>query len=205
MKFSIVIPTMPRKDVGYKYMLESLPYNLKVFKVVGIEEIYLYMNPADAGLFAPICEKENIKLNIIPIISHPQNTHTDYNFWIRNLVFDAQYCINELARLTDAEYLVRLEDDVVFYRSTFNHITKKKTYRTLVGALGLFLFRQDLAEFNDVINANSCAEYFKPLDWLPLAKSVELIHPNNYEHIGEMSSGGMMRNDAVKITNIRKK
>ena len=190
MSLSILIPTLPRKANSFDYVLNSLEYNKRLFDRPEVLDVFLYCDSQYLKVFEKYFN-ENAKFKHIQKVIHHKNKHPieSYEFWRTNLCLDFMYLINKSSRLTSANHLMWMEDDVFVKDSIVDEILKnKKSYilRSGLGSTCVVIKRKYKIKLLDRMNRFNVHEDV-PLD--SMLDKINARYLNKYSyHQGEISS-----------------
>lgn len=189
MSLSIVIPTLPRKDSGFDYILHTLEENKDFFQSEYIQNIFIYCDDKYLSTFTKYINEYNIIH--IPKIKHINNPFKEgtYDYWMVNLSFDFCYAIKEASKLTNATQIMWLEDDTIIDKIIIQELEKKKNIPLLRNGLGTTCIVVKSTHINKIIDFIMIDILKLPLDWNLGSKSgIVVMDTKASYHIGEISS-----------------
>lgn len=187
MSLAIVIPTLPRKDTGFHYVMETLQANNAIFKNHAIIDKFIYCDDQHKNKFTDCFENG---FSHMPKITHIENNHPPdgYEFWRLNLCLDFLYSLQKAASQTLATHVAWLEDDSILEPDFIDIFLKNKNANLLIAKIGAtcVIIRKDyMKTFIRNIHENKYLDS-TPLDWI-LEKFNPKLLPIT-RHIGQISS-----------------
>lgn len=189
MSLSIVIPTLPRKNSGFDYILHTLEKNKDFFQCQSIKNIFIYCDNKYLSTFNKYIHEYNIIH--IPRIKHLNNPFKEgsYDYWMVNLSLDFCYSIKEASKLTDSTHIMWLEDDTIIDKVIMKELYQKKEIPLLRNGLGTtcIIIRSD--NINQIIDFIMIDIFKIPLDWnLGTKSGIVIMDTKASYHIGKISS-----------------
>lgn len=191
MKAIAVMPTIQRKEVGWRYSNRCLKINEWFVEDSRLfSYFFIYCKPQDRARFA--------NRQIIEMIEHKENKHIpgSYAFWRTNLCLDFMYSMEMLSKLGE-EYILWMEDDAIIYRGCKKvikgHMKEKTNLCILSQGTTVVLVRCEFIErMIELMMKQSVLSEDVPLDWaLKRMSKVQdgiVVEPTVNGHMGKVSS-----------------
>lgn len=137
--FTVVVPTMKRKQTNFDYLENSLKKNKFILQNNLVKNRYIFVYKGEENMISDIIKDykfstiyRNEEDDYYRKINNTFSKDT-YNYWRSHLCLDFAYSMNQVLDRADTKYIMWLEDDVIVDETIFNEILLIKNISAVSG------------------------------------------------------------------------